>query len=155
MKYTWSSNWFLADANIVGKELEELGDVEELSNKKVLEYATNHPESELYKCFEWDNEKASNNWRLRQATNILCSISIVIDDNAKPIEKTRVYVKTKDNSLEKKTFKKLVDVLENDEEYHKLLEDMKADLERTQDKYKKIIRLQDMKDIIFDMYKKL
>ena len=151
MKYTWGAIIFRADANKVGKEL---NDIENISNKKVLEYAKNNPNSELHKCFTWDNEVAGELFRLEQATNIMCSISISYEKNNEE-KRTRVYVKTKSDEEGKRTFKKLIDVLEDDEEYKKLCDDAKADINRTQEKYREIIRLQDLKDIIFDIYKSI
>lgn len=146
---------FNADANKVGKELESIQALDNLTNKEVLDYAREHKDSEVYKCFDWNNETAGEKWRLQQASKILCSISIVIDENKKPVEKTRVYVSTKSKEEEKRTFKKLVDVLEDDEEYKALLEKANNELNSCQEKYRNLIKLQDLKDIIFDMYKNL
>ena len=153
MKYSWSNVGFSADANIVGKELEGIKGIGELTNKEVLEYAEKHRDSELAKCFDWDNESAGRKWRLSQATNVLCSISIVIKEE--PIEKTRVYVSTRSKDAEKRTFKKLVDVLDDDEEYKELLNKASNELNNCQEKYRNLIKLQDLKDIIFDIYKKM
>jgi len=155
MKYTWSNAWYKQDANKVGEELEKIKDIGELTNKEVLEYAETHRDSELAKCFEWDNEVAGRKYRLKQATDILCSISIIIDDNKKPIEKARVYVSTRKVDDEKRTFKKLVDVLDDDEEYKLLLAKAKNELNNCQEKYRNIVKLQDLKDIIFDIYKNI
>lgn len=155
MKYTWNNVWFKQDANKIGKELEQINDISELTNKEVLEYAESHRNSELASCFEWDDSIAGKKFRLQQASNILCSISIVIDDSKEPIEKTRVYVSTRKKDDEKRTFKKLVDVLEDDEEYKALVEKARNELNNCQDKYRNIVRLQDLKEIIFDMYKQL
>ena len=102
-----------------------------------------------------DKQTASNKWRLHQATTILTNISIVIDDDKEPVEKTRVYVSAKSKEADKRVFKKLVDVLEDDEEYKLLLDKAKRDLNSCQEKYRSIVKLQDLKDIIFDMYKNL
>lgn len=155
MKYSWSNTGFSADANIIGKELENINNLDNLTNKEVLEYAEKHRDSELAKCFDWDDAVAGKKWRLKQATLVLCSISIVIDDTKEPPEKTRVYVSTRKSDEEKRTFKKLVDVLEDDEEYKQLLGKAKNELENCEEKYRKLIKLQDLKDIIFDMYKNL
>lgn len=154
MKYSWKFYQFDADANKVGKELESIG-VKDITNKDVLEYAKTHRDSEVAKCFDWDNETASNKWRLHQATTILTNISIVIDDDKEPVEKTRVYVSAKSKEADKRVFKKLVDVLEDDEEYKALLEKASEELNNCEKKYRELIKLQDLKDIIFDMYKNL
>lgn len=155
MKYTWSNVWYKQDANKVGKELESIKDIGELTNKEILEYAEKHRDTELAKCFEWDNEIAGKKYRLKQATDILCSISIVIDENKEPVEKTRVYVSTKSKDDEQRTFKKLVDVLDDDEEYKALVQKARKELDNCQEKYRSIIKLQDLKDIIFDIYKNI
>lgn len=155
MKYTWSNVWYKQDANKVGKELESIKDIGELTNKEILEYVEKHRDTELAKCFEWDNEIAGKKYRLKQATDILCSISIVIDENKEPIEKTRVYVSTKKKDDEQRTFKKLVDVLDDDEEYKALVQKARKELDSCQEKYRSIIKLQDLKDIIFDIYKNI
>lgn len=154
MKYSWSNVGFSADANKVGEELEAIKDIGELTNKEVLEYAELHRNSELAQCFEWDDKIAGRKYRLKQATDILCSISIVIKEE-KPVEKARVYVSTRSKDAEKRTFKKLVDVLDDDEEYKLLIDKAKNELNNCQEKYRSIIKLQDLKDIIFDMYKNL
>ena len=154
MKYTWKFYKFDADANKVGKELENINPVGELTNKEVLEYAEKHRDSEISKCFDWDNESASNKWRLHQATSILTNISIVIDDK-EPIRETRVYVSTKSKNDEKRVFKKLVDVLEDDKEYKKILAKASDELNACEQKYRELIKLQDLKDIIFDIYKSI
>ena len=91
MKYSWKFYQFDADANKVGKELESIG-MKDITNKDVLEYAKTHRDSEVAKCFDWDNETASNKWRLHQATTILTNISIIINDDKEPIEKTQLAV---------------------------------------------------------------
>lgn len=154
MKYCWKNYGFSTDANKVGRELEEIN-VPNITNKDVLDYAETHKESELAKCFDWDDKSASKKWRLFQASQILSSISIVIDDTTKPEETVKVYVSTKNKDEEKRTFKKLVDVLEDDEEYKQLIEKAKNELENCQNKYRNLIKLQDLKDIIFDIYKNL
>ena len=109
-KYSWQSVSFNADAQKVGKELEN---IEQLTNKNVLDYAENTIDSELHKCFEWDNNIASEKYRLIQATKIISSISFVVQE--KPIKKQKVYysIKTEDKdvrkfkNIKKKTLKKI------------------------------------------------
>ena len=155
MKYVWSSVGFKADANNVGHELEELERTTSLTNEEVLKYAKSHQNSELHKCFEWDDKIAGEKFRMQQATNLLCSISIVYEDNNNNVEKTRVYVSTRVKENEKRTFKKITDVLDNDEEYKALLSKASNELDSCQQKYRDLIKLQDLKDIIFDIYKKI
>ena len=155
MKYVWNNVGFKADANSVGKELEQLERTTSLTNEEVLKYAKSHQNSELHKCFEWDDKIAGEKFRMQQATKLLCSISIVYEDNNNNEEKTRIYVSTRTRNDEKRTFKKITDVLEDDEEYKALLDKANNELNNCQQKYRDLIKLQDLKDIIFDIYKKM
>ena len=147
MTYKWNSTGFKGDADKVGRELERIEQDEELTNINVLEFARRNKNSELNKCFEWDDTKASEKYRMIQAGNILTSISIVISDE-KPIETTRAFINIK-TVEEKKVFKNVVSVIENDEEYRQLKEKAERDFISYKDKYNKILKLKDLKDIIF------
>lgn len=147
MKYCWSCVSFAnADANKVGKELEVIEKEKELTRETVLEYAKNK-KSELHKCFEWDDKIAGEKYRLFQATNILTSISIVYEEE--PKKTTRMYVSIKNNN-DKREYKNIISVLENDEDYKKLLSKAKKDFISYKEKYQDLLQLQDLKNIIFE-----
>ena len=146
MTYKWKSAGFKGNATKVGKELEGIEQTSELTNVNVLEYARNNKNSELNKCFEWDDTKAGEKYRLIQANNIMQSISIVINDEPEETTKAFVNIKTKE---ETKVFKNIVSVLENDEEYLQLKQKAERDFISYKEKYNKILKLKDLKDIIF------
>lgn len=146
MKYCWTCVTFgNADANKVGKELEKIESKGELTRDAVLEYAKNK-KSELHKCFEWDDKIAGEKFRLYQATNVLTSISIVYEEE--PKRTTRMYVNIK-NEKEKREYKNIISVLENDEEYKQLLDKAERDFVSYKEKYQSILQLNDLKNIIF------
>ena len=148
MKYCWKTTGFDADANKVGKELENINLKEKLTREVVLKYAKNK-ESELHKCFEWDDSVASEKYRLFQASCILSSISIVIDD-AKPKRKTtRMYVNIKNTIQNEREYKSIVEVLENDEEYKQLVGKAEQDFLSYKQKYEELIQINDLKNIIY------
>ena len=147
MTYKWSNTGFKGDANKVGKELERIEQDEELTNTSVLEFARRNKNSELNKCFEWDDTKAGESYRRIQANQILKSIAIVVNDE-KPAETTRAFVNIKTKE-ETKVFKNIVSVLESDEEYNQLKAKAERDFISYKDKYNKILKLKDLKDIIF------
>lgn len=75
MVYKWKPGTFLvADAAKVGTELERLGQV--VSAESVVE-AARDDETELHKCFEWDDSEAARQHRLSQARYVLRRISVV------------------------------------------------------------------------------
>ena len=144
MKYCWKSINFVADANKVGKELEKIESEGDLTREAVLEYAKD-VKSELNKCFEWDDSIAGEKYRLQQASWILASISIVVKEE--PRKSTRMYVSIKND--DKKVFKNIVSVLENDDEYKQLLDKAERDFISYKEKYQNLLQLNDLKNIIF------
>lgn len=144
MKYKWNNVGFNANANKVGQELEIIEATTELTNFNILQYAKTHKSSELNKCFEWDDTIAGEKWRMQQANNILASISIVVTEKEEPV-KAFVNIKTHE---EKRVFKSIVKVLENDEEYQQLLKKAERDFISYKDKYNKLVEIKDLKNII-------
>lgn len=145
MKYCWNNVGFDADANKVGEELRIIEEREELTREKVVEYAKDE-KSELHKCFEWDDKIAGEKFRLVQATNVLTSISIVYEEE--PKRATRLFVNIK-NDDEKREYKNIVSVLENDEEYQQLLDKAERDFISYKTKYNDLVKLNDLKNIIY------
>jgi hypothetical protein len=148
-KYKWSSCGFKADANLVGQELESIGT--DFKAEDVVNYATNE-NTELHKCFEWDDKIAGEKYRLVQANSIICSISIVTDE--KELDSTRAYVNIKTGDSGRK-FKNIAEVIDNDDEYQQLINKAKEEFENCKEKYEKILKLKDLKEILFDLYKEI
>lgn len=148
MTYKWSVYEFKGDANKVGKELERIEAAGELTNVNIVEFAKENKDSELNKCFEWNDTEAGRKYRLIQASKILQNISIVVNDT-EPEETTKAFVNIKTKE-ETRVFKNIVSVIENDEEYNQLKEKAKKDFLSYKEKYDKILKLKDLKAIIFD-----
>ena len=59
--YEWKScvafNYKNVSAQKVGDEIDSLG--EKVKPKQLVDYAREHPDSELHKTMEWDNTKAA------------------------------------------------------------------------------------------------
>ena len=144
MTYKWNNVRFDANADKVGKELEIIESTDELTNFNVLQYAKMHKSSELNKCFDWDNTVAGEKWRMQQANNILASISVVVIEHEEPV-KAFVSIKTPE---EKRVFKSIVKVLNNEEEYNQLLNKAEKEFISYKDKYNKLVKMKDLKEII-------
>lgn len=149
-KYSWKVTGFNANAQKVGEELE---DILEITNKNVLDYAKNNIDSELHKCFEWDDTVAGEKYRLIQATKLISSISFIIQEE--PMKKQKVYFSIKTDKKDLCKFKNIKDILENDEEYYALCNKAKQELENCKDRYNDLIKKEDLKNIIFDIYKEI
>ena len=149
--FSWSTYWYSTDAQKVGEELEEIERNNVITPEHVVEYAERHKDSELYKMFEWDDKEAGKQWRIAQARRIICAITIEIKEEPKKVQ--RVYVNVKDKDTEERTFKNINEVLKNDEEYQQLIEKAKRELENCKERYKDLIEKEDLKEIIFEIYK--
>lgn len=150
--FSWKYN-INADAQKVGEELELIERNNIITPEHLIEFAERHKDSELYKCFEWDDEEAGKLYRIDQARRIICSISVEIKEEPKVTQ--RVYVNIKDKDTNEKTFKNIKEVLENDEEYIQLIDKAKLDLEKCKEKYENLIEKEDLKDIIFEIYRNI
>lgn len=153
-KFSWKyTSYKNADAQLVGEELEELEKTKEITNNNVLEYAKKNKDSELYKCFDWDDKIAGEKWRLSQAGDIISSISFIIEEE--PVRKQKVYYSIKTENEDRKQFKNILDILDNDEDYRALLEQARKEFETFKEKYNSLIKRDDLKDIIFDIYREI
>lgn len=151
--FSWTTTHFKADAQIVGEELEQIERNSTITPQHIVEYAQRHADSELYKCFEWDDTEASRKYRIYQANHIICSLSLEIKEEPKKVQ--RVYVNIKDTDTEERIFKNINEVLKDDNEYQQLIEKAKADLLRCKEKYENTVEKADLKDIIFEIYKEI
>ena len=90
MVYKWKrGSCYKANADKCKAEIDTLADK---TAKGIVKYASNK-KTELYKCFEWDDAKAAEKYRLYQAQNILCSfVRVNVDSEGNEYE-TRVYEK--------------------------------------------------------------
>ena len=156
-KYMWSKSGtrYSADADLVGHELEIIEkDNGTLKAEDVVKYARNE-NSELHKIFEWDDTAAAEQYRLHQARKVLFSISIVTNEDEEITESVRAYVNVVDSEENERKFKNIARVLENDEEYEQLKKKAYKDLQSCKERYENIIELQDLKELIFDLYRSL
>jgi len=82
MVYKWKKGArFSADAAKIGEELSTLGEAIEPS--AVVKKAKNK-KAELHKCFEWDDTKAAEEYRLNRAREIMRMITVVVENKNRP-----------------------------------------------------------------------
>lgn len=127
-----------ADAQRV---FEEIGGNVNTSAEEILEKAKD-PNSELHKCFEWDDKKAGKLYRLEQARHIVCNLVFVTDDEKE--EPVRVF----HISTEPKVYKPTKLILQQPDEYQALLARAKQELYSFQRKYKALQELSEVFDAI-------
>lgn len=138
MAVMWSMKMFRADAEKVYSDLENIG---ELSPQNVVDYAQEHPDSELYKCFTWDDTKAANEWRKQEARQVM-RLLVFEDKETEQPTKIRVLQNCADEYVPVKL------IVKNKDEYQKLLERAYAELQSFRERYKNIVELEQIFEII-------
>lgn len=147
--YKWTSINFKADANKVGQELEKIESRKKINIDNIINFAKTNTNSELHKCFEWDDSIAGEKYRRNQCSQILASISIVVDKEQK--ETLPKYVNIKIGN-QKTSYKNIISVLNNNNDYETLVNKYEKELYICNEKYKKIINLKDRKEILLSIY---
>lgn len=131
-KVKWRLNGvFNADAN---KCYAEMCSLNEITPKTVLEYAKGI-NTELHKCFEWDNDVAAEKYRTIQAGNIIRMLYIEArSEDAPPV---RVLSRTSDT-----VYKPTRTFVTNQNEYEDLLKRALSELESFRKKYETLSELE-------------
>lgn len=140
---TWRSGpcVFKADAQKVADEISSIG----LSVKpeEIVDKARDE-NTELHKCFEWDDTKAAEKYRIYQARQIVCHLIVKEVDDTVQKPEVRVFYKT-DNT---EGYKPVEYIMRNEDEYHKLLDRALTELKAFQRKYSTLKELDGLFDAI-------
>lgn len=115
------------------KVADEIGN-DRITPQEVLERARNE-NTELHKCFEWDDSVAAEKYRLKQAQMILISLVFKKSEEHEPV---RVYQITS----ERNTYQPIQKFLVIEDEYQSLLKRAKNELESFQRKYRTLSELE-------------
>lgn len=146
------------DANKVYKELCEIQNNNEEGNllpEEVLEWAKNHPLSELYKGIDWDDSIAAQKWRLQQCTKIIYNIRIVPgSSNMEDIKEDNTPLRQDIQIVPfmhidgVRGYQSTVQIVNNEDKYDQLKKQAYRDLESWRSKYQMITELKDLFDEI-------
>lgn len=133
------SDMYKADAEKVSKEIES---IQNATPKNILEFARNE-ESELHKCFEWDDTIAAEKYRLQQARQIVCNI-IYQEDSKEESAKLRVFYSQSSTN----TYQPTKVLIRNENTYKELLMQAKSELRAFKNKYRMLTELEDIFELI-------
>ena len=130
-----------ADAQRVADEIMSIGD--DVTPQQVLEKARNE-NTELHKCFEWDDAIASEKYRLIQARDVIRFL--VIEEETVPTDRPEVRLMYKtDNAT---GYKPIKVIMQDKTEYEKLLERAWAELRAFKSKYAMLTELEEIFSLI-------
>lgn len=133
MEVEWKINGiFKANAQ---KVYEEIGD-RKVTPEEVLEQARNDKNSELHKCFEWNDSIAAEKYRLSQARQIIQLLVI------KPEKKEEPQVRVFQITSETNNYQPVRLFLEQPDEYKALLQRAKNELSALKARYKTLSELE-------------
>lgn len=121
-----------ADAQLVANEIVSIG--ETATPKQIVEKARS-AETELHKCFEWNDEKAAEKYRIQQAGDVVRNLVFVVvnqktEEETKP---TRYFLKPDEGYSG--GYKQTTLILQKEDEREKILEQAKMELRRFKEKY--------------------
>lgn len=140
---TWRSGpcVFKADAQKVADEISSIG----LSVKpeEIVDKARDES-TELHKCFEWDDTKAAEKYRVYQARQIVCHLIVKEVNNEPQKQEVRFFYKT--DSQE--GYKPVSYIMRNEDEYQKLLDQALSELKAFEKKYSALKELDGLFDVI-------
>lgn len=141
IKAEWRVELFKADANKCANEIMSLG--EDVSPAQIVEYARK-PNTELHRCFTWNDAEAANKYRIFEARQVVCNL-IIRKENGEKQEPTpiRLFHKTENGH-----YKPLTLIVQNEDEYESLLRQCKEALESLKRKYSSLSEYQEIWDLI-------
>lgn len=116
----------------------ERGSITPLS---LVEWAEDHPDSALYRRFDWDDGLAAAKWRLAQARNILhVYVKMDIPEHLEPVT-VRAYVSLPADRLDGSGYRPILEVFRDEDRKGQLLKMAKGELRSFRYKYKTITEL--------------
>lgn len=142
-KYSWKVGGFhpKADASKVGAEIEI---IEEKTPQAIVDYARDK-NTELHKCFEWNDSIAAETYRREQANVLLNNLVYVIREDVNSVSKeVKAFVNTKKNE----EYKPIDYVLRSPTEYQKLKSKALRELMQTRNRYAEVVEYQEIYDLI-------
>ena len=140
MIYKWTIPVYPVDAQTAGIELENIAKKRgSLKPSYVVEESADNG-AVLHKCFEWDNEKAADKYRQRQAQDLIRNIVTVKIDNIEPLKPVRAFV----NVRQEQEYVSVISVLHNPELRKNMLESAIKELEAFRFKYESLTTLSEL-----------
>lgn len=150
MKILYSAKWAdgfrcSADAQKVADEIASIGD--EATPQQIVDKARSK-DTELHKCFEWDNKKAAENYRLYQARNVTNHLVFVTQEHKENYE-VRVFQKVnKDRGYIQTRV-----IFQNEDMHGQLLQNAYRELATFTAKYRSLTELEELFEVIDKLQK--
>lgn len=137
MVYQWKTIRYKVDAQIAGEEVERISRERSLTPEAIVE-ESKEVESPLHVIFEWNDEKASHEWRKQQARVMLGNLITVKIDQEEIQEPVRAFVSVSHDESE---YTSVSVLMKDDILYDKYVIQALRELNSYKKKYKDIVGL--------------
>lgn len=142
MAITWKvQGVFKADAEKVYREITSIG--EKITPEQIVEVARSE-DTELHKCFIWDDTIAAHRYRLNQAQMIIRNIARVAEYEDEEGKEQKVVVRAIVSTGDRKnTYETITRCIEDPNSFKRLLESFLRDLEIFKRRYENYAMIQE------------
>ena len=146
----WQTTMFnKADPEKCYEEITGIG--EEVTPAQVVEKAESE-DSELHKCFTWDDTEAAGLWRLKEAREVMRQLIVITrPDPEEPEEKkepVQFRLLMKNDNSHVSGYKQTLVMVRDEDEYQKLLNMAREELRCFKRKYSMLSELREILDLI-------
>lgn len=138
-------SWAFPHSGDAQKCYDECQTLKEVTPENVLNKARDE-ETELHKCFEWDNKVAGEKYRLIQARDIIRHFVIVTPEESE--EEEPIKVRSYQITTARNVYEPTKVFLQKPDEYAALLERAKNELEAFKQRYKILTELEEIFEAI-------
>lgn len=144
-KYSYRATKYAVPAQQAGEYMQELRKKNGELNKFILLDESRGENALLHNCFEWDDTKAAESYRLDQAQHFISNIvCVLVDDekNEKQDKPIRAFVNVADQShSEKGSFVPVMEALSEEKHRQIVLKNALNELQALRDKYSQLNEL--------------
>lgn len=153
MVYDWKTPIYKVSAQTAGEHIEHLDEIYGEVTPQILLDDSRPEDAVLHSCYEWDDGKAAERYRLHQSKMIIGNLVCVSVDDSKeyPTEPVRAFVSVNDRN-DKAKYRPITVALSDEDTKNKVLENAYKELEMFQKKYKDLI---DVEKVIRDFLMKI
>lgn len=130
-----------ADAQLIADEISAIGEAPTAAD---IVDAARDEKSELHKCFEWDDSVAAENWRKKQARDIVHHLVFV--EEQVPVDRPEIRIRYTETA--NSGYKETIKMVRNEDQYKTLLAQAYAELRAFKAKYSMLSELQEILDLI-------
>lgn len=145
LQISWGTIKFKGDPVKVVKEIESIG--EEVRPQQMVDYAKSHKDSELHKCFTWNNTAAADKYRLYEARQIQRNLIIRKMPSPENQECQPKVIRLMMRTETAGGYKSIVNIMKNEDERAKLLVMAKNELHAFERKYSTLADTE-LKDVL-------